>query len=152
MQKRMIFLVAPLALIMAFYAGTLTQSKSMAVSGAEQEIGASTSHSKQPLAANAAKDPVTEASYLNGTKWIISEVAPLLVNGIEKGRVFTLEDIERRTHILTVYPRHQNYSSFSSLRQGNHIEIRMAEVNPPEPSSGDPYPLDRSDYIRPLPR
>lgn len=152
MQKKMIFFAVPLALVVAFYACKLTQSEPLAVSGAEPQIGASTSHSEQPSVANAAKDPVTEASYLNGTKWIISEVAPLLVDGIEKGRIFTLEDIERRTHVLTVYPRHQNYSSFSSLRQGNHIEIRMAEVNPPEPSSGDPYPLDRSDYIRPLPR
>lgn len=151
MNKKYWFVVAPLALVVAFSAGKITQSRPVAMSGAEPQIGASPSHSEQPNVANPAEDAVTQASYLNGTKWIISEVAPLLVGGIEKGRVFTLEDREGRTHVLTVYPRHQNYSSFSPLRQGDRIEIRMVDVNPTEPPSGDPYPLNRSDYIRPLP-
>lgn len=150
MQKKMMFLAVPLALVVAFSAGKLTQSKPVAVSTVEPQIGASPSQSGQPTVANAAKDPVTEASYLNGTNWVISEVAPLLVDGIEKGHVYTLGDREGNTHVLTVYLRHQNYSSFSPLRQGDRIKLRMVDSKPTVPQ-GDPYLLNRSDYIRPRP-
>ncbi len=143
MNKKVWFAVAPLALVAAFSVGKLTQSKPDVKSVAKPEVGASTTPAVQDT-------PVDQAGYLIGSDWLVTQVQPLLIDGIEKGRIFTLGDSDRRTHVLTVYPRHQNYDDYLSLHQDSHIKLMQVETLPSVPQD-DPNPLNRSDYLWPQP-